>query len=343
MSRFWHLLEDFFPSHPFLNVPMAINLDSQTTQIKMGSELLFNEPTCITWQKNTRQVLNFGQAAYHLLGKTNDQVEVVFPLAKNKVSQSDLLAVFLKSALSKVNQKPNSHFRHADIYLGVMSGLSVSHAQAIKQIFQKISLVASITLIPRVQAVYQSLWQQKKVGLQTGLILFSEAVAEVAVFSEGKMVVANRVALGKDRFLALVREQIRINHQLEIGNETAAQIWQEVAAINQKKDLQMVIRGKHILTHLPTTCQVSSQDLNAGITKAMEDLLQVIRQTFRQVSPELMGGILEKGLTVAGGAGIRGLESYLVEKLHCPILITTNVQNDILNGLLLAAKTRKNA
>jgi actin-like ATPase involved in cell morphogenesis len=75
----------------------------------------------------------------------------------------------------------------------------------------------------------------------------------------------------------------------------------------------------------------------------MEDLLQVIRQTFRQVSPELMGGILEKGLTVAGGAGIRGLESYLVEKLHCPILITTNVQNDILNGLLLAAKTRKNA
>jgi rod shape-determining protein MreB len=313
--------------------------------------MVFNEPTCVTWQKTSQQVLNFGRSAYNLLGKISDQVEVVFPLAKNKVNQTGLLAIFLKSALAKAVSTATAHPKHLSISLGVASELSISHAVILKQLMRKTPLVSTVRLIPRIEAAYLSLFQQKKVSSQACLILLGEASTEIGVFAQGKLVVTSQANLSKDSLISLVCEQIRIVHQLEIGHETAEQVWEEIAAIDAfptggeaalpKRDLQMVIRGKHILTHLPTTAQVSTHDLVAGIGEAMVDLLQAIKQAFDQVSPELMGGLLEKGLTVTGSINIRGLDNYLEDQLHCPVVISGTARQDVLTGLLLVGKTRR--
>jgi rod shape-determining protein MreB len=85
---------------------IAIDFGSSFTRIKIGSKVVFDQPSCVAFHPSTGTVLAVGQACYNMLGKANEQVNVVFPVRRGKIADltaaQQLLAAALQPFLPKL-------------------------------------------------------------------------------------------------------------------------------------------------------------------------------------------------------------------------------------------------
>ena len=61
------------------------------------------------------------------------------------------------------------------------------------------------------------------------------------------------------------------------------------------------MRGRHLLTGLPTEIRLHSEEVRAAIAAPLREILHAIKDTLEQTPPELTGDIARDGILLAGG------------------------------------------
>jgi rod shape-determining protein MreB len=145
--------------------------------------------------------------------------------------------------------------------------------------------------------------------------------SEMAVISLGGIVVSRSIRVGGYEMDEAITHYLRSVHQLAVGSQTAERIKITIgSAVPQPVEETMEVRGRHLLTGLPTAVQLSASEVRAAVASTLAEILQAVRDTLEETPPELAADIARDGILLAGGGTlIRGFSDLVAEETGMPV------------------------
>jgi rod shape-determining protein MreB len=143
----------------------------------------------------------------------------------------------------------------------------------------------------------------------------------MAVISLGGIVVSRSVRVGGYEMDEAIAAYLRSVHQLAIGSQTAERIKIAIgSAIPLDPEESIEVRGRHLLTGLPTAVQLSSGEVRAAIKSPLNEILRAVRDTLEETPPELASDIARDGILLAGGGTlVRGFDELVGRETGMPV------------------------
>ena len=128
---------------------------------------------------------------------------------------------------------------------------------------------------------------------------------EVAVISLGGIVVSQSLRVGGDEMDEAIINHIKRDYKLLIGQQTAEEIKLEIgSAWDMKEELQAEVRGRDMLTGLPKTVILTSEEIRRALDEPVTQIIEAIKSTLDKTPPELAADIMDRGIVLAGGGAL---------------------------------------
>ena len=129
--------------------------------------------------------------------------------------------------------------------------------------------------------------------------------SEIAVISLGGIVANTSVRIGGNKFDSSIMEYIRKKYNLAIGERTAESIKIQIGSALYLKDKKtMEVRGRDMVTGLPRTISVNSDDVTAAVQDDLEGIIGAIKSVLYNTPPELSADVIDKGMVLTGGSSL---------------------------------------
>ena len=143
---------------------------------------------------------------------------------------------------------------------------------------------------------------------------------EVAVISLGGIVVSQSLRVGGDEMDEAIVNHIKREHKLMIGQQTAEEIKLEIGSAHPlEEEAQAEVRGRDMLTGLPKTIILSSEEVRHALEEPVRQIIDAIKVTLDKTPPELSADIMDRGIVLAGGGALlQGLVDRLRQETHIP-------------------------
>jgi len=145
--------------------------------------------------------------------------------------------------------------------------------------------------------------------------------SEVAIISLGGIVVSQSLRLGGDEMDEAIINYLKREFKLLIGHQTAEELKLEIGTAYPLRDeLQAEVRGRDMLTGLPKTVVISSEEVRQALDEPVVQIIDAIRATLDRTPPELAADIMDRGIVLAGGGALlTGLDERLRRETHMPV------------------------
>jgi rod shape-determining protein MreB len=144
---------------------------------------------------------------------------------------------------------------------------------------------------------------------------------EVAVISLGGIVVAQSIRVGGDELDEAIISYVKKEYKLMIGSQTAEEVKLEIgSAYPLREEVQAEIRGRDMITGLPKTVVLSSEDVREALEEPLVQIIDAVKSTLDKTPPELASDIMDRGIMMAGGGSLlQGLDERLRRETEMPI------------------------
>ena len=311
-----------------------IGIDLGTSQIliyQKGKGIVLREPTVVAIDRDTRNVLAFGEEAYRMLGRTPSSILAIRPLRDGMISDFELVSFMLKSFVGKVIGRRLFARPHAILALPT----TVNE-------MEKRSLMSTMfnAGMQRTQLFNRSLAAALGAGLPMDehygsmIVDISAGVTDIAVISNGKIAVSDCVKAGGDRFDDAIIRHLRRKHNLLIGERTAEELKINIGtAIPRSEHLFMDITGRNLITGLPKTMRITADDITEAIDEPLQQLIESIHGVLEHTPAELAADIFDYGIMLSGGGSkLFGLCEAISEILKVPCTRSEEPQDDVVMG-----------
>jgi rod shape-determining protein MreB len=153
------------------------------------------------------------------------------------------------------------------------------------------------------------------IGTPSGhlIIDIGGGTAEMAVISLGGMVASASVRIGGNKFDLAIMEHVRRKYGLAIGERTAERIKIEIGSAMYLEDrLTKEVRGRDMISGLPRSITVTSDDVTDAIQEELEGIIAAVKDVLRRTPPELAADIIDKGMILSGGSSqLRHIDQLL--------------------------------
>jgi len=310
-----------------------IGIDLGTTTVlvyvpKRG--IIIHEPSVVAISRIDKKVLAVGKEAKDMLGRTPDTIVARRPLKDGVIADyrttEAMLRYFINKALGGVRL-----FR-PEVMVAVPAGITSTEKRAV--IDATITAGAKAAYVIK-EPIVAAIGANIPIGSASGhmIIDIGGGTAEMAVISLGGIVSSASVRIGGNKLDTSIADFIRRKYGLAIGERTAEQIKIEIgSALYLEEKLKMEVRGRDMITGLPRTIIVTSDDVTDAIANELDGIIAAVREVLHATPPELSADIIEKGMVLSGGSALlRNIDQLLSQATG----IATYVAND---ALLCVAK-----
>lgn len=294
-----------------------VAIDLGTTNIlvhvpKRG--IVVNEPSVVAISKDDRKVLAVGAEAKEMIGRTPDTIIAERPLKDGVIANyhttEAMLRYFINKALGGVRL-----FR-PEVMIAVPAGITSTERRAVIDAAMAAGARAAyIIKEPIVAAIGADI----PIGSASGhmVIDVGGGTAEIAVISLGGIVSCGSVRIGGNKFDASLAEHIRRKYGLAIGEQTAEAIKINIgSAMYMDKPLSMDVKGRDMISGLPRTISVKSDDVTEALQHDLEGLIEATKEVLHQTPPELSADVMDKGIIMTGGSSLlRNLDELFAQAL----------------------------
>ena len=140
--------------------------------------------------------------------------------------------------------------------------------------------------------------------------------ADIAVISLGGTVVSTSIKTAGDDFDEAIVRYMRKKHNLLIGERTAEEIKIKIGTCYRRpENLTLDIRGRNLVTGLPRTVTVTSEETVEALEEVTEQIIEAVHSVLEKTPPELAADIADRGIVLTGGgAMLHGLEELIEEE-----------------------------
>jgi rod shape-determining protein MreB len=145
--------------------------------------------------------------------------------------------------------------------------------------------------------------------------------SEVAVISLGGIVTKASIRVAGNEMDEAIATYIQKEYKLAVGTQTAEQLKIELgSAFRLEEEESAEIRGRDLVTGLPKTVVITSEEVREAISVPVEAVIAAVRDTLDRTPPELASDIMDRGMILAGGGALlKGLDERLRRETSVPV------------------------
>ncbi|MCA1064124.1 rod-share determining protein MreBH [Rossellomorea sp. AcN35-11] len=313
-----------------------IGIDLGTANILVYSKnkgIILNEPSVVAIDTENKAVLAVGTEAKNMIGKTPGKIVAVRPLKDGVIADFDVTTEMLKQVMKKASKKLGFSIRKPTVVVCTPSGATSVERRAIQDAVRG-SGAKSVTLIE--EPVAAAIGADLPVGEPVANVIvdIGGGTTEVAIISYGGVVSCNTIRIGGDQMDEDIVQYVRKRYNLLIGERTAEIVKIEVGqALIDHEERTMDIRGRDLVTGLPKTIELSSNEIQDALKESLLHILETIRATLENCPPELSGDIVDRGVILTGGGALlNGLQEWLSQEIVVPVHLAPNPLESVAIG-----------
>ena len=270
------------------------------------------EPSVVAIDKDTGKLYAVGEEAQKMLGRTPGNIVAVRPLRDGVISDYSTTEMMLKYFIRKVTK--NRLFK-PKIMVCVPSGVTeVEERAVIDAATQAGGRHVYLIEEPIAAAIGAGIDISQACGSM--VVDIGGGTSDIAVISLGGTVVSNSIKVAGDKFDEAIVKHIRKKYSTVIGDRTAEELKKQIGSVykmDEEKTLE--IRGRSLISGLPTTLVVSSEEIREALDEVATQIVDAVHYVLERTPPELVGDISENGIVMTGGGSmIYGLDKLLMEK-----------------------------
>ena len=283
-----------------------LGIDLGTTNVLVflpGKGVVINEPSVVTVSRERvgrggNKILAIGEGAKQMIGRTPDNIVAYRPMkdgviADYRVTEA-MLRYFMKKALRGNPFKPT-------VLISVPAGVTSTEKRAvIEAALRAGAKSAYVVKEPILAAIGAGIPIHEPMGRMVADI--GGGTIDVAVISLGGIVASTSVKCAGDRLDRAIIDHVKKQHNLTIGDKTAEELKIKVgAAVPLSEELRMAVKGRDLVSGLPRTVELATNDLVQAMSRELREMTQAIRKVLQETPPELAADIIDNGIILTGG------------------------------------------
>ncbi|MCR4891353.1 MAG: rod shape-determining protein [Lachnospiraceae bacterium] len=297
-------------------VATDIGIDLGTASILVyirGKGVVLKEPSVVAFDRDTNRIKAIGEDARLMLGRTPGNIVAVRPLRQGVISDYTVTEKMLKYFIQKAVGKKT--FRKPRISVCVPSGVTEVEQKAVEDAaYQAGARDVSIIEEPIAAAIGAGIDISKPCGNM--IVDIGGGTSDIAVISLGGTVVSTSIKIAGDDFDEAIVRYMRKKHKLLIGERSAEDLKIKIgSAFKRAQPDFMDIRGRDLVTGLPKTVKVSSEETEDALRETTSQIVEAIHGVLEKTPPELAADIADRGIVLTGGGSLlRGLEELIADR-----------------------------
>jgi len=315
---------------------IGIDLGTATVIIYVKDKgIVLNEPSVVAIDKNKEVILAVGDSARSMLGRTPGNIVAVRPLREGVISDFDTTEQMLKLFIQKAVGKP--------LPFGMRPRIAICVPSSVTEVEKRAVHDAAIHAGARTGGVYiieEPIAAAIGAGIDIArpcgsmIIDIGGGTTDIAVISLGSTVISTTIKIAGDNFDEAVIRYMRKRHNLLIGERTAEGMKIEIGtAYPRVTEVRMDVRGRDLLTGLPKTIEVSSDEMLEALAESVTAIVEAVHSVLEQTPPELASDISDRGIVMTGGGSLLyGLDKLIKEKTGIDAIIAEDAVSCVAVG-----------
>ncbi len=320
----------------FFTRKIGIDLGTATVLVFLpGRGIVLNEPSVVAVSTIDKRVLAVGSEAKEMVGRTPDTIVALKPLKDGVIADYKITEAMLRYFIDKTLGR----FRlfKPEVMVAVPAGITSTERRAV--IDATLAAGAKAAFIIK-EPIAAAIGANIPIGSPSGnmIIDIGGGTTEVAVISLGGIVSNACVKVAGNKFDRAIMEYVRKKYNLIIGEQTAEEVKIKIgAAMPLEKKLITQIRGRDMITGLPKTLTISSDDITEAIQNELDAIISTVKSVLANTPPELAADIIDKGMVLSGGSSLlRKIDKLLTEATGVPAYVADEPQLCVAKGTGIA-------
>ena len=325
----------------FLTQEIAIDLGTANTIIINNDKIVVDEPSIVAIEQNTKKLIAVGSRARQMQGKTPDDIKTIRPLRDGVIADFNAAEQMIRGMIKMIDNKPRLFSPALKIVVCIPSGSTEVELRAVRDSAEHAG-GREVYLIYEPMAAALGLGIDVEAPEGNMVVDIGGGTTEIAVISLGGIVSNKSIRIAGDDFTADIKEYMRHQHNIKIGERTAEKIKIEVGAatvdIDDTPD-KFLVRGPHQMTALPIEIPISHEEIAHCLDKSIIKLELAIVNVLEKTPPELYADIHQKGIYLTGGGALlRGLDKRLTEKTNIKFHVAEDPLHAVARGTGVALR-----
>ena len=317
---------------PIVGRDMAVDLGTANTLVYVrGRGIVLDEPSVVAINTKDGRPLAVGAEAKRMIGRTPSHIQAIRPLKDGVIADFDICEKMLRYFIQRVHQR---RWAKPRIVICVPSGITGVEQRAVQEAAEYAGARKPAFIIeePMAAAIGAGLPVHEPAGNM--VVDVGGGTTEVAVISLGGIVASESIRIGGDELDESIINFVKKEYSLALGERTSEEIKVALgSAYPLQEELYAESRGRDLVTGLPKTIVVSTEEIREAIEEPVSAIVDAVKVTLDKTPPELAADIMEKGIVITGGgAMLHGLDARLADETGMPIIIAKNPLHSVVIG-----------
>ena len=293
-----------------------IGIDLGTASVLVyvrGKGVVLKEPSVVAYDKDTNEIKAIGEEARQMMGRTPGNIEAVRPLRQGVISDYTITEKMLRYFIQKAMGRKT--LKRPRVCVGVPSGATEVEKNAVWQAALEAG-ARDVMIIeePIAAALGAGIDISRPCGNM--IVDIGGGTTDIAVISLGGTVVSTSIKIAGDDFDEALVRYMRKKHNLLIGERTAEDIKIKIGSAYPRPEVvTMNVRGRNLVTGLPKTVEVTSEETEEALREATSQIVEAVHSVLEKTPPELAADVADRGIVLTGGGALlRGLEELIEER-----------------------------
>ena len=295
-----------------------------------GKEIILNEPSVVAVSVHENKILAVGKEAKEMIGRAPDEIKVYRPLKDGVIAEYRITEAMLRYFIQK---SPGLKFIKPELMIGVPAGITSTEKRAV--------IEAGISAGARaVYTVKEPILAAIGAGIPIAscsghmVVDIGGGTTEIAIISLGGVVAVRSLRVAGDSMDFAISNYVKDKHNVALGEKSVEDIKMNIGTATKEKEAKvMEVRGRDLVSGLPKTIKVTSNDVYEAISSTLEEIIKVVKYVLRETPPELSADIMDKGMVLTGGGALlENIDVLVTEKTGVPSFVAEEALLSVARG-----------
>jgi rod shape-determining protein MreB len=314
---------------------LAIDLGTANTLVYVrGKGIVLTEPSVVAVRKDERganRVVAVGKDAKMMLGKTPGNITAIRPMKDGVIADFEVAEAMLRYFIRKVHNRRT--LIRPRVIICIPSGVTQVEKRAVRESAESAG-AHEVYLIEEPMAAAIGAGLPITEPVCNMVVDIGGGTTEVAIISLAGIVYSRSVRVGGDKMDSAILQHIKRKYNLLIGERTSELIKTTIGNAYPIGETEtMMIKGRDLVTGIPKTVEVNSDEIRESIQEQIDSILETIKVALEQTPPELAGDIVDRGIVLTGGGALlKNLDHFLRLQTGLPIMLTEDPLSTVVLG-----------
>lgn len=312
---------------------IAVDFGTANTLVLVkGEGVVLDEPSVAAVDTLTGAVRCIGLEAKRMLGRTPEGITAVRPLKDGVIANfsvaEKMLRHFLRTVISRhfLRVKPR-------LIVSVPSGITEVERRAVRD-SARTAGVKDVRMVAEPMAAAIGVGLPVETASGCMVIDVGGGTTEIAVIALSGIVADSSVRIGGDELDQAIVHFMRKTYNLLVGEPTAEAVKIRLgSAVALEQELMMEVKGRDLVSGLPKTVAVRSEEVREAIQEPVARIVNAVRRALEITPPELASDLVDRGIILTGGGAlIRGLDLLIAHEIGLTVRVADDPLTCVVRG-----------